>query len=99
MRGVRISILEDINDERIRQDFQWGGQKHDDTHTVGQWRELRGKYEKRAIVAHKSDKYLREREDLLKIAALAVAQIESLDRQFGDEIGEQALTEFEGEAG
>jgi hypothetical protein len=95
MRGHRRDIMEDIHEERIRQDHRWGGAKHDDKHTVGEWRAYRERYEGKTYHYHKMNDYLSERESLLKIAALAVAQIESLDRQFGEELATQAEEEVE----
>lgn len=65
-----------INDERESQDKQWGGPKHDDTHDPVHF--LR-------YIQHQIDKVTKEnmnsRSRLVKIAALAVAGIESMDRK------------------
>ena len=71
-----VSIYDEIAAERAKQDAQWGGIDHDDTHHAGEWWEYRKKFEERAYYAPPQ-----RRDALLKIAALAVAQIESLDRQ------------------
>jgi hypothetical protein len=72
-------VYADIRAERDRQDAQWGGPDHDEHHTPGEWRAFRRKFEDRA------DKPLgvpvdMRRDALVKIAALAVAQIEAMDR-------------------
>lgn len=76
----------DIAAERIAQDHQWGGPDHDDRHTVGDWRRFRAKFEDRATEAAfwgdaDSDPNIpAARDALVKIAALAVAEIQWLDR-------------------
>lgn len=72
-----MSIYDEIADERAAQDKQWGGPDHDDTHIGADWREYREKFEDRALLGCGATR----REALIKIAALAVAQIESLDRK------------------
>jgi hypothetical protein len=63
--------------ERSRQDQQWGGPGHDDEHDAADWREFIKKQAGRIS-------YLRlanPRDCFIKIAALAVAAIESIDRR------------------
>ncbi len=73
-----IEVFDLIRDERARQDAQWGGPEHDDTHTAFDWM---------TYIQKQLDKYGRaqafelERDAFVKIAALAVAAIESLDRK------------------
>ncbi|MFL9904535.1 hypothetical protein PQR71_41485 [Paraburkholderia fungorum] len=86
-------IYDDVCDERIRQDKQWGGDAHDDQHGVLEWL---------GFVDHQTDKAISEtaglqtdrsiaqhvRARLVKIAALAVAGMASIDRCFpADSIG------------
>ena len=71
-----MSIYDEIADERAAQDKQWGGPDHDDQHIGADWREYREKFEDRAFFGYGATR----REALIKIAALAVAQIESIDR-------------------
>lgn len=78
-------VYEDIRLERQRQDGIHGGPAHDDTHTAEEWRTLRENYERYAAFAPQvADRIVFEpetrRASLVKIAALAVAQIEALDR-------------------
>lgn len=78
----------DIHTERIRQNDKWGGPEHDDEHGANAWQGFRAVREARlkqalgpnffdAVTWHKTT-----RKNLVEIAALAVAQIESLDRLY-----------------
>lgn len=81
MTEITEGVLREVRDERVRQDFQWGGAEHDDTHHSRDWRTYRLNFETR--VMHHTIRFPdpeRVRDALVKIAALAVAQIESLDR-------------------
>ena len=71
--------ISDVIAERARQDAQWGGPEHDDTHTPSDWRSYRNRFEGRAAEAF-GKRHADHRACLVKIAALAVAQIESFDR-------------------
>ncbi len=86
------NIHEEIKTERLRQDAEWGGSTHDDVHEPEKWcgflrhqlrladraacslatDEITGGEEQALI-----DGY---RERLIKVAAVAIAAIESLDR-------------------
>lgn len=68
-------IFRDVKAERARQDAQWGGPAHDDEHELADWLSY---IEQQAGAAYRNDA---PRERLVKIAALAVAAIESLDRR------------------
>lgn len=82
------TVLEAIQAERARQDAQWGGPAHDDAHSLFDWIDF--------IVAQ-AEKFGRQtvargeaywttpdaRQRLVKIAALAVAALESLERKDG----------------
>lgn len=75
------AVYSDIKAERVRQDEQWGGPDHDDMHTREDWTWYRQKYEVMAwscLDAHGET----ARMALIKIAALAVAQLEALDRKY-----------------
>ena len=71
-------IITDIERERQRQDEQWGGAEHDDTHGSVDWMRYRRKFEDRVLLY---DGPQTRRDALIKIAALAIAQIESLARK------------------
>jgi hypothetical protein len=79
----RMAIFGDIHLERRAQDEEWGGPAHDDEHTVAQWLTYIDYQMQRARKAYISSQpsYIRER--FVKIAALAVAAIESYDRVIG----------------
>lgn len=63
--------------ERHRQDAKHGGAAHDDTHMPEDWVNLRAGYEGRAVETNDDAR----RDALVKVAALAVAQIEAHDRR------------------
>ncbi len=73
------TIAQDIENERERQDAQWGGEAHDDDHSQLEWlgfltkQVMQAEQERTSVVSY--------RERLVKIAALAVAAIESHDRK------------------
>lgn len=72
-------ILEEIKLERQRQDEQWGGPGHDDDHALSEWCDFIFKQNRLAEV--QSLNPLRFEERMVKVAALAVAAIESSRRQ------------------
>lgn len=82
-------IFQEIAIERERQDNQWGGPEHDDTRLYFDWFTfIRGqirRYTPQSKDLPKiSDRVKAIRSRLVKIAALAVAGIESIDRQKPD---------------
>lgn len=80
----RMRLFGEIHDERKRQDEQWGGPEHDDTNTVGRWIHLIRDQATRVLVADMTiidPTAARRRARFVKIAALAVAAIESIDRK------------------
>ena len=78
-------VLEEICEERSQQDQKWGGPSHDDRHDAQDWSQFIG-YQNQAIpyeanLSTDRDEYddvVRRR--FVKIAALAVAAIQSIDR-------------------
>jgi hypothetical protein len=70
----RQSILDEIDRERDAQDKQWGGETHDDSHEQYDWLRFIDYQENRM----NSNDY---RERMIKIAALAIAAVESYDRK------------------
>lgn len=75
-------VLNDVRRERALQDKQWGGPEHDDEHLPDDWME----FIETQVAKYRADQS-QFRERFVKIAALAVAAIESLDRQtleYGD---------------
>ena len=69
-------IMFEVVSERAAQDAQWGGAHHDDEHTFGDFTTYISKQVNR-INEIPTDR----RERFIKIAALAVAAVESIDRQ------------------
>jgi hypothetical protein len=75
------NIFEEIRDERDYQDKKWGGEEHDDTvedeaswiHYITEYANSTGRAEGRPF-----------RERMIKVAALAVAAIQSHDRKRND---------------
>ncbi len=73
---TRWLVLNEIVDERARQDVKWGGPERDDEHDRVAWLDfINGQ---RLAAADKSAAEFRQR--MIKIAALAVAAVESTDR-------------------
>lgn len=73
-------IIVDVFAERDRQDAQWGGPVHDDTHSAWDWCEYieyQLAHARHAPVPAEPGKF---RERMIKIAALAFAAIASYDR-------------------
>jgi hypothetical protein len=88
------NILAAIKAERARQDEQWGGPEHDDTHDETAWNFYRSKFEDRILNygsrRGQQDYPTVHRDALVKIVALAVAQIEQIDRQHPTSLSEDA---------
>lgn len=84
---AQLAILTDIVDERKRQDEQWGGAEHDDGHSVSDWaRFIEGQLDKVRtdyLNATPETALVRStiwRARMVKVAALAMATIEAVDR-------------------
>lgn len=77
--ATRESIFADINAERGYQDEKWGGPVHDDEHSVHDFVAFITKYAGNAVEASAFD----QRKALIKVAALAVAAVEKIDRAAG----------------
>ena len=80
-------VLYEMQNERKRQDEKWGGPEHDDKHRAKDWALYRAKREH--DILDRSETARCNRDDLIEIAALAVAQIESMDRRW-DKLSEEA---------
>ncbi len=90
---TRTSILEEITAERERQDALFGGPGHDDTHTATDWGAIIMRHlglcfddGKPADVCLMSDHCagydpVRYRRQLVRVAAVAVAALETFDRK------------------
>lgn len=84
MTGIS-RVFDEIMAERTRQDAQWGGHSHDDTHDASDWMEfVAQQLEKFAnnMLARGESYYATPdaRQRFIKIAALSVAAVESMDR-------------------
>jgi len=71
-------IFDEIHAERVYQDHKWGGPPHDDKHTNHDWVAYIIRYLGRTIVWPWESCVFRT--NMVKIAALAVAAIEWVDR-------------------
>lgn len=76
-----IQILSDICAERRRQDIKWGGPEHDDIHTADQWANFILDHNEQARDAGFYGPESDYRNQLVRVAALALAAIESHDRK------------------
>ncbi len=70
----------DVIEERRRQDVQWGGPDHDDKLLSYEWAELIDEQLSKANLRHDEPVELRLR--MVKVASLAVAAIEAIDRRW-----------------
>lgn len=74
---VAGTVYDEIRAERTKQDAEWGGPHHDDTHSIEEWVEYIHEHAGRAANAHDGEVM---RYQMVRVAALAVAAIEALDR-------------------
>jgi len=79
----RIDIYEEIEMERFYQDRTWGGPEHDDKHAVRDWVAYIVNYLGKTVDRDASWGRNLEvaRRYLIKVAALCVAAIESINRK------------------
>lgn len=77
-------VITDVLVERASQDRQWGGPEHDDTHAHGDWVSYI-QYQMHRMMLDPTISVATIRERYIKIAALAVAAVESMDRRASDE--------------
>lgn len=73
-------VISDIEDERLRQEDQWGV-VNDDRNTLNDWLVYVQKFSLKSSRAQPNSPVQRKR--LVQVAALAVAAIESFDRNRG----------------
>lgn len=76
-REERLSVIDEVREERARQDEMWGGPDHDDQHSLQDWC---GFIEERLYEIRRSGHAAVRRRKMLACAALAVACIEAVDR-------------------
>lgn len=70
-------IYDDIRNERERQNREWGGPEHDDDHSISDFIAYITKHAGKAVDGTVSD----QRRQMVRVAALAVAVVEKLNRQ------------------
>ena len=76
-------VLQEIREERARQDVKWGT-AHDDEHFPADWAILVSRYAIESVFMPTADEEFdgpKHRKQMIQAAALAVAAIESYDRQ------------------
>lgn len=69
------AVLLEVSEERARQDAKWGGPTHDDQHGPEEWEAF---LMKRIPAFSRADRAFRRR--MIEIAALAIAAVQSYDR-------------------
>jgi len=74
---LRDPVFGEIGGERERQDRKWGGPSHDDEHSTNDFVAYINQHAGKAVDAPLSD----QRTQMIKVAALAVAVVEKIDRQ------------------
>lgn len=80
--GVTKKLLDEINEERIRQDKKYGGTEKDDEQSPLHWTSQIKKRASRANGDFTTTQNTKEyRRRMLQIAALAVAAVDSIDRK------------------
>ena len=83
------TVLEQILDERKTQDEKWGGKTHDDTHSAWDWIAYITKHAGKAVTDQSGQlldltvipEPLMFRYQMIRVAALAIAAIEWIDRK------------------
>jgi len=75
-----MNILEEIKQERERQDSKWGGPSHDDKLTIAEWVQIIQDYAGWARTMAGQNSLVKARRRLKQVAALAVAAVEAIDR-------------------
>lgn len=79
MTPTRSGLFDEIRGERARQDTKWGGPEHDDTHGPHDWISMIAIHAGSAL-GKNGFSLLRWHHGMVKVAALAVAAIESATR-------------------
>jgi hypothetical protein len=66
-----------VDEERSRQDAQWGGYLHDSEHTDEDWNEISERFVRRAFAAGAATDWGGFREALVQVMAVAAARRET----------------------
>jgi hypothetical protein len=77
----RTEIYAQVEQERVAQDKEWGGPEHDDENTAGGWLEILRKHWAKANAAPLDHHEPLFRQQMIRVAALAVATVEWFDRR------------------
>ncbi len=77
----RLKIYDEITKERVYQDRKWGGPEHDDLQTFNNWVAYIMQYATGWAWKIQPPTLREFRRSMVKVAALAVAAIEAVDRQ------------------
>lgn len=79
-----IYVLEEVREERVRQDAKWGQQDHHPTEWLSILGEEFGEVCKAVCEAHfkyeNGETWENYREELIQVAAVAVSMVQSYDR-------------------
>ncbi len=70
------AVLAEVEEERDRQNLQWGGPEHDIHHGTRDWAAFLVEHLGKALDSNRADHYRRR---MVQVAALAIAAIESHD--------------------
>lgn len=76
MVDATTEVTAELAMERALQDAQWGGPEHDDQHTPHDWAQYI--HNQLSMMFHREGE---ERDRFIKVAALAVAAVQSIDRK------------------
>lgn len=85
-----LQVLEEVRQEREHQDKKWGGPNHDDKHTPYDWSAFIISYLGESVSefvneSGRVESRLRTfRYNMIKIAALAIAAVEYVDRRLSN---------------
>lgn len=74
--NTRDQIYKDISVERDAQDAEHGGPEHDDAHSLNDFVAFIARHAGRAVDAPLAE----QRKQMIRVAALAVAVVEKIDR-------------------
>lgn len=93
---LHADAIADVLIERAKQDQQWGGPATDDQRDIAEWAEYIHKQISHMFTEQKDNRAIRQR--FVKVAALALAAIASMDRVLVPEVvgcGECAVCRME----
>jgi hypothetical protein len=80
----RLHLYRAIDEERLAQDVLWGGPANDDRNTPRDWVAIACRHLGMAVDDSRGHDPARWRRQMLRVAALCVAAVESQDRLAGD---------------